>query len=134
MIPVRVSCDATRLALAEIVSTELRCERLSRPALTAADVMARERPSSSRARALERSLGELSSGAASVSLPFTHDELVGAIKEQIPLACLALNNNQGHVHELATRCSRSLQRRAEGLLRLIEELRNPDPAVGREAA
>jgi hypothetical protein len=129
-----VSTPEAGLALAEIVARELQRESTAAPALSAADVLARERPSSSRARALERTLCDLAADRGWVDMPLTHGELCVAVADDIPEAFAAMQANECQMSELATRRSKALQRRAEGLIRLAGELRGDGPVIRRQAA
>jgi hypothetical protein len=121
------------LALAEIVGRELRRESTLAHPLSAADVLARERPSSLRAQGLERALRDLAAATPSVFLPFEHDELVIVIAKDVAVVRAALEANERRLDEIAELRSRALQRRAEGLMRLLGELHGDGPVVRRAA-
>ncbi|HTA98694.1 MAG TPA: hypothetical protein VK730_13760 [Solirubrobacteraceae bacterium] len=121
------------LALAEIVALKLQRESPSAPALSAADVLSRERPNSLRARALERALCDLAKAHGWVDLPLSHQELLVAAKELARVTCEELADAQSRLDGAAELESRALQRRAEGATLLLMEFRGDNPVIRRAA-
>lgn len=145
MIPVRVSCDEARTALADVVLGHIAAEHVatgwssrSGPSHSA---VAAESAYAERARTLhdlEDALRDLARGCEQVYLPFAMDELrVELVRASSHFAGeLSRDANLLPPEEPVIDDARRqvISRHVEGLTALLEGLEEPKPAVGREAA